>query len=137
MRAYDPQTEELYQIAGDAPDPTGLPGPAGAALRGQQSTMKMTGAALAHPMVRYKDHVLEADLYGDPQSGCFVVHLLCPRCRHALTIDSARKAMSWENSQLSVEKFRCTWELSDQRQAFGLSLCGWQVVIDKNVARDA
>lgn len=132
MQAFDPEREELEFLAGDQPLPE----------KGLVSTTDLTQTAKAHPMIRYKDRVIEADLY--EMGGQLMVHLLCPRCRHALKISSERKHMEWDRESLSVEPFTCTWELGRDTSgtdgdhiAFGLGLCGWRVAIDKNVARDA
>ena len=141
MPAYDPAREELIYQHGDAPDPMGERG------AGFQSTINLAnGAAVGHPKIRYRDVVIEADVYQageDPST--LRVQIICPRCRHGLTIPAALKSIDWDpqggapqdGGQISVEKFKCTWETSAERQHFGLSLCNWSVAIDKNVARDA
>jgi uncharacterized protein YbaR (Trm112 family) len=117
--------KELFQIAGDE-------------QHGISSTMDLTRTALGHPMIEYgSDRVIEADVYA--MKGHLMVHLICPRCRHALTIRADQKHMEYSirSNELSVEAFRCTWEMDDWRREFGMSMCGWTVAVDKNVARDA
>ena len=124
---YDPSKEEIYQIAGD-PD------------HGLSSDMNLTNSAFAKPQIRYKgkagDFVLSCELYkiGDELS----LHLICPRCRHALMIKSSSKQMEYDKERgLSVEPFQCTWELpEDQRVQFGIGLCKWTAVIENDRARD-
>jgi hypothetical protein len=139
-RAFNPQREEMFQIKGDAPDPTGV-GPE----RGFESRMKIGGAGrVGIAKVRYRDRITEADVYkvdGEP----YRVVLYCPRCEKVLTIPGDRKQIDWtppapgheaEGGVLSVERFRCTWELGDQ-QTLGAELCRLTLAIDRNVARDA
>lgn len=146
----DPEREELVHLAGDAPDPlAGMAGVEHAHGGGFTSTVRMTKAAKGHPMIRYKDKIVEADVYeldGEPLR----VHLICPRCStptapHGLNITADRKAIEYDptrnvdaGGRLDVEVFECTWELPEgRRQAFGLSLCRWRVAIENNIARDA
>jgi hypothetical protein len=128
MRAYDPNTEELYHIAGDAPDPSGTE------LLGMQSSIQASRPS-TRVMVRYRDVVLEIDVYQTKESLAF--NLLCPRCRHSLWIRAEQKSIEWNGKMLSVEPFGCTWELDDDRHQFGMNLCNWKVAIDNNIAKDA
>lgn len=93
-------------------------------------------------IVAGKDHVLTVDVYaivGEPLK----VHLICPRCKHLLTIDGARKPIEYDalaenplgrsilnelprellavatHGKLSIETFQCTWELEDHMQDAG------------------
>ncbi len=79
-----------------------------------------------------------------------MVHLICPRCKHTLSIRGDRKHIEFATSggpagkgELSVEAFQCTWELPGVGKHIpgvvggGLSLCKWKVAIDKNIAKDA
>lgn len=162
MNAFNPQTEKLEFLAGDKvvqersyQDPNGP-------LGGHQ-TVRLDKAAIGHPYVRYRDRVLELDVYpllgdGTQEAGAperLEVILICPRCQHELRITSDRKAIDYtpgapvlevEGSQpswqvrgtISIERFQCTWE-SDTRAAVtghGENLCRWRVAIDKNIARD-
>lgn len=137
-QAFDPQRESLYHIAGNVPDPSGVD----PNQHGMQSSIDMTKGALAHPLIRWRDRVIESDLY--LVDGRFVLHLICPKCSmpgspHALYVRQERKDMDWrpETGELSVEPFECTWELPEgRRQEFGLGLCRWRVAIEKNFARD-
>jgi len=150
---------ELVQIAGDAPDPTGT-GPSGRA-----TTYQLNRTAVAHPRIWYRDRVITADVYkhaGEPM----MVHLICPRCRHALRITSDRKDISLDltvppprslladlppaeregaiaSGRIDVSAFECPWELPDAGEhepglvTGGMTLCRWKVGIEHNVARDA
>ncbi|HEY4266756.1 MAG TPA: hypothetical protein VGM94_01060 [Galbitalea sp.] len=135
-----PHKREMVQLAGDAPDPTGMTSHAG-----MQSTMRLSESAVCHPLIQYKDFVMTADVYhvaGEPP----FVHLICPRCRNTLTIPGQRKHIEYETTggpdnagTISIEAFECTWELEGhvRRMEFGLGLCRWKVAIDKNIAKDA
>ena len=135
MKPFDPEREELYHIAGNVPDPSG-----GSDRLGAQSSMDMTAGALAHPMIRWRDRVIEGDLYD--MGGKLVLHILCPRCStpeapHALWVREREKAMEWDPGRgLSVEAFECTWELPGGRKEFGVGMCRWRVAIERNVARE-
>jgi len=131
---------ELVQIAGDAPDPSGISDRIGAT-----STLRMSDTALCHPIITYKDFVLTADVYQTPSEPMFI-HLICPKCTNTLTISAARKHIELDvkagpkgQGLVSVEPFQCTWEVdgAKRRVGFGLGLCRWKVAIDKNVAKDA
>jgi hypothetical protein len=136
--AHNPQTEELIHLAGDAPDPDG------SELRGRQSTMRLTKTALGRPAVRYEhgvqSFVLDCDVYEMPGAG-LMVHLICPRCRHALRLTSERHVIEYDarDGLLSVQRLACVWELEGDgavAEHFGTSLCRWTAAIDRNVARD-
>ena len=148
-------SKELFYVAGDVPDPTGAP------LRGMAPSYRLTQTAIGHPMIFWRDLVLEADVYalhGQPLQ----LHLICPQCRNALIIRQGNKVISYDpkaavpappgwthadvrqalpnglGGLLSVELFACTWEIDGGlRRSFGLARCGWRVAIDNNVARDA
>lgn len=136
-QVYNPAREELVHIAGDAPDPMG------SGLMGKHSSLRLTKTAAGHPLIRYKDRVLEADVYlseptlANPAS--IMVHLICPRCLNALRISNDKKAMEYDaaTDTLSVERMRCTWELGAERREFGIGMCNWTVAIDHNIAKDA
>lgn len=166
--AFDPSREELYSIideesadgaaAGDVYRQGSFADPSGSGLMGQASQMRLKEMALGHPLIRYKDLVLEADVYKDPEGGGLMVNIFCPRCRNSLRITSQRKQIEFtaalvrdratgrmlKRGTLSVSPFQCTWELgrgTDQtgadRMDFGMGLCRWTVAIDNNVAKDA
>lgn len=136
-RAFDPATESLYHIAGNVPDPSGE-----SAQLGIQSSIDMTKSAIGHPLIRWRDRVIESDLY--LTDGRFVLHIICPKCStpeapHALYVRQEQKDMDWrpETGELSVEPFMCTWELPEgRRMEFGIGMCKWRVAIEKNIARD-
>jgi hypothetical protein len=139
MPAYDPETEELFHVDGDAPDPTGQ-----IRKRGMAQEMRLTQTAMGHPLIRYGDHIIEADVYKIADEP-MMVHLICPRCRNAIRITEDRKEIDYDpnagdprqGGRLSIEPFECTWELSAERQNFGVGLCRWRVGIQDNVAKDA
>lgn len=127
---------ELVHIAGDMD--TGI-----------TQTWKMDGGK-QEVTVTYKDFVLTVDVYqipGEPLK----VHLICPRCTHALQISAERKKIDFDpkagdpkkGGRLSVEAFQCTWELPGTGAhtpgilGGGMSLCKWKAAIENNVARDA
>lgn len=120
------------------------PDPAGSGARGVAPTINLGRTAIAHPLVRYKEHVLEVDVHLD-QDGQLYCLLICPKCRHQLRVHSSRKAIEFDpeagpaqnRGRLSIERFQCTWEIDDTRQAFGLSLCKWTAAIEDNIAKDA
>lgn len=165
--AFNPQTEQLEFIAGDQPavvQQGRAADPMGTGLVGNHSTVRLDKSALGHPLVRYKDHVLECDIYpllgaawDGASAGALEVILICPNCRHQLRVTSDKKAIEFApgmpelddagqpivRGTLSVEPFQCTWELDTTRdvkatvQSHGDNICRWRVGIDKNVARDA
>lgn len=134
----DSRREEMYQIAGDAPDPrgTGLMGHASQANVGNAGKVGIA-------MIRYRDIVAEADVYhvkGEP----FRVIMHCPRCRHVMTIRGEHKHIDYtppapgleaEGGSISIERFTCPWELTDQKELGG-ELCRLRIVVDHNIARE-
>ena len=172
MNAFNPQTEELFYVAGDKPaavrqsnlNADGMvrsPDPRDRGLLGHQSSVQLDKAALGHPLIRYRDRVIEADVYpyldgendaGDQQR--LEVILICPCCEHELRVTSDRKAIEWTpgapeidpttgqvivRGLLSISSFPCTWE-KDTKTAVtghGENLCRWKVGVDKGIARDA
>lgn len=130
---------ERYFIAGDQPIPPELQGGSG--------THRATPTA--HALVYYRSRwqndafEMEVDVYALPGEP-IRLHLLCPKCQHALTLDQTKKAIDWtppppgggKHGTISVETFQCTWEMGDKTE-LGQPLCGWRVAIDRNVARDA
>jgi hypothetical protein len=165
LAAFDPDREELVPLQGDPNDVHASDvyqqaqqlDPSGSGRLGMASQMNLQKTALGHPLIRYRDVVIEADVYADGAGG-LIVNIYCPRCRHSLSIPSTRKAIEFEpqatldkatgqiqkRGKISVEPFRCTWELgrgtdatAGDRMNFGVGLCNWTVAIDNNVARDA
>ena len=128
MQAHNPNTEELFHVAGDMN--TGI-----------SADVNLNKSAFASPTIRYSgrygEFVLECELYkvGNELS----LHLICPRCHNALWVRSTRKQMSFDfDKGFSCEPFECTWELPEgRRMEFGIGLCRWKAVIDCNRARDA
>jgi hypothetical protein len=168
VNAFNPQTEELFYVAGDKPAAVqhqhGVRSPDArdAGLLGHQSSVRLDKAALGHPLVRYRDRVIEADVYpfldGDNDPGAdqqrLEVLLICPCCENQILVTSDRKAIEWIPGQpeidpstgqvivrglVSIEPFTCPWE-KDTKAAVtghGENLCRWRAGIDKGVARDA
>ncbi len=140
MPLYDEKREELVHLAGDVPDY------ASGTVRGYQSTLNLSKHPdVRHPQVRYKDFVIECDVYQYPDAPLEVV-LICPMCKNTLKVSAANKDVEWEPNQhptaggrLSIEPFGCTWEAdpTGRRIEFGLGMCTWRVGISNNVARDA
>lgn len=156
----------MVQLAGDAPDPTGVTG-----FRGLQSTTRLDMGKL-EVLVIFKDRVMTVDVYkieGEP----IELLLICPRCENESRITSEMKKIEFEYGNtrpvklpdgslvsfdkpqhthghvytnagsLSVEPFQCSWEMKGAGKhtpgirAGGLTLCNLKLVIDNNVAREA
>jgi hypothetical protein len=120
---------EMVQIAGDMD-------------HGLMSTTRLD-LGKHEVIVAEKDHLLTVDVYaivGEPLK----IHLICPRCKHQLTISGERKAIEYDpmalsplwglsimndlpreyarhhaHGKLSVEMFQCTWELEDEARDKG------------------
>lgn len=158
---------EVVQLAGDAPDPTGM-----TALRGAQSTTRLS-AGKREVVVVYKGMFLTVDIYiigpggvGGSGAATLTAYLVCPRCHKVLTVPGNRKTIDYEpgsanpvrteilaskqpelvhladQGRLSIETFECTWEIDDAphvagRHHTGTSLCRLRLAIDGNRARDA
>lgn len=132
--AYDPSREDLYHVAGDMDT-------------GVTTSANLTGGAAGHPQIRYSgragDFVMTADVYIADNE--VMVHLICPKCRNALSIKNKNKQLDYNivTQELSVEPFSCSWELGhsdatkNDHMDFGIGLCRHRMAIDKNVAKDA
>ena len=80
---------EVVQLAGDAPDPTGV-----TSDLGLLSTHRLTGGK-QEVVVVFGDLLLTADVYalpGEPMK----IHLICPRCHKMLTIAGDQKRIQYE-----------------------------------------
>ncbi len=151
-----PQHASMVQLAGDAPDPTGM-----TSHRGISATTRLDGGkheTLVLFRGRHGDFVMTVDVYAIPNEP-LQVHFICPRCHKQGRITQDAKAIDWSptenrvldlpdgqktrtNGILSVEPFQCTWELGSEEhktgiRAGGLTLCGQKLAIDHNVAREA
>jgi hypothetical protein len=115
------------------------------------------------------DGVLTLDVYAIPGEPVKAV-IVCPRCHHRCEIDADKKAIDWNPTApcpfpktliaelppqhhylaaqlgvISIETFRCKWELEDQMQDAGKdihvmvsgSLCRFTCTIERNVLREA
>lgn len=100
-------------------------------------------------LVTYKEFLLTVDVYALPNEPLRAV-LICPRCKHCLTVPGDRKAIDFvpdhtdfRGGALSIETFECTWEIADAGEhkpglvAGGMTLCRWRAAIDNNIAKDA
>lgn len=110
-------------------------------------------------VIRYKDQVIEADVYRLAGAPIKVV-FRCPRCGSDSTINGDQKAVEFTDheprrvftdagdvfmsaGELSVEPFQCPWEMPDAGAhvpglvSGGVSLCKLTLGIEKGVARDA
>lgn len=106
-----------------------------------------------------REFFLTADYY-DLETPHYLL-IYCPNCQNTLRISADNKRIEFEpegkpkfgsyreeavlaglelmsyGGLLSVESFGCTWELEPTlRRGFGLAVCNWRVVIEKNVIRD-
>jgi len=150
---------EVVQLAGDAPDPTGLTN-----HTGLQSTRRLT-AGKREVVVVFGDLLMTLDVYalpGEPMR----IQIICPRCHKHSTIRGDAKKIEYEpNSlnpmirrvlrmapnvrefvratfgRLSVEAFECAWEIGDAKHVpgavhTGASLCRLKLVIEDNRARE-
>ena len=111
---------------------------------GLAQDMRVDRMAEAHPKIKYKDFILDCDLYITADRKELSLTLICPLCRNMLKISSKDKAISWDGEKVSVEAFGCTWEAgrgtdgtAGDRMSFGLGLCRWKVGVESGVARDA
>ena len=158
-------SKELFHMAGDAADPADGRRRRGAVAPGYNLSNGATAKVMViYPPA---NAVLELDLYGphDAPEYLHLICPLCLSRGHKnmLTIPKAKKAISWDpdavvppfpgwsradmernfaagglRGLLSIEPFACTWEEQPElERSFGLSRCGFRVVISKNVAKDA
>lgn len=127
-KLWDPNKEDYEYVAGDKPGQ--------GAMGGMKTTMQ--NAPFAEPQIRYKDVLIECELYKDPVSHKMMLHAMCPKCKHALRISEERKAMDWDGQTISVEPFECPWEL-DTELTVGTftNLCRWRVGVSHGIAKDA
>lgn len=167
---HDQILKETFHVAGDAPDPagTGLRGQAPGyrftqAALGHPLCFYSFGAPGG-------DTIVEMDVYAPPDQPMYV-HLLCPHClvrskaTHGITVRADQKGMSydphgiartfpgWTDAQMarayprgtggliSIDRFRCTWEL-DPALAVAQGhtrnpICDFDVIVADNVIRRA
>jgi len=129
---YDQNKFELEYVAGDKP---------GSKLEDHHMDKGISTSVTVKPYettyIRYRDIILESELYkaGDE----LTLHMMCPKCRHALKISSKNKQMDWDGKYISVERSGCTWELDTDipTGVFTISnLCNWKFYIDRGMAKD-
>ena len=118
-------------------------------MQGISAHHDLRGAARAKAVLLYADKAvprpagmdafeIECEVYRAEEGGPWMVHSVCPRCRHSIIIDGRKKRVDFDPQRgLFTEPFGCPWELSDDRKEFGLSLCRLRVVYDGHVVRDA
>jgi len=149
MNAPNPNAEkELFHIAGDMD--TGV----SATLNLDTAKRELVGSyKFANGVLVQLVH----DLYEYPGSPLKVI-TICPRCmaratpdtierlsKQTLTIQGDNKRIEYDRQRgtVSVEKFRCTWELDGTKDIGRIAgtgssnVCGATYVIDNNVLRDA
>ncbi len=144
MPNFDPTREELEHVSGDRP----TDGPVG-----KLGLFDLTRNAY-RVLVRYRDQVIECEVFALPGEP-ITVHWLCPRCGPShtgvmSTINGAHKKIDFDPRRkvedggcLSVEPFKCSWELdgrtdgSARRQEFSLGMCSLTLAIDDNIAKEA
>lgn len=137
--SYNPNKEEIYTIKEDV----SMPGVhKGQTVSGVSSSLNFTKTALGHPKVRYKDRIMEMDVYRSGEGG-YLIHSYCPSCQNAVSIKSENKKIDYDpiTNNLNIEAFECPWEKSDEllgsSRKFGFSLCRLKIAIDNNIAKDA
>lgn len=166
MALYDAAREEMEVLGGDyARDPSGrgavrqgvMADPDGERGRGLASQTNFDhGKTTA--VIRYKDKLIEADVYAIGDAPIQVV-ILCPRCGNASTVRGDKKPVEWSPhvpekvgllvnaGTISIAPFECAWEMpgkvhekaSGNRSVIMKSdnLCRLKLAVDKNVAKDA
>lgn len=158
--------KDIFHVAGDAPDPdgTGLRGVSpgynmtNAALGhpmilyragGQELLLEADVYALPGEPMRVhllcprclaRGHTQGLNIRADHKAVAYDVNDAVP-VFPGWTRDQMTRAMPrGAGGRLSVEAFACTWEEDPTAQRAsgvnGLSICGWRVKIDDNVARD-
>lgn len=149
---------EMVQLAGDAPDPTGM-----SRHRGAMSTHRLDSEKI-EVLVAYRGRSGEFDLTVDVYmlpGQPIELHIICPRCRNKSRITGERKKIEFSpndtrpytfvdgskyptnGGRLDVETFECGWELDNKKKHVvglregGMNLCRMVLAIDHNVAKDA
>lgn len=132
--------KEVFQIAGDQPDPVGT------GLKGVSGGYNLGVNAVARPIVLWRDRILTIDLYALPNTPMYGI-IYCPICAEiavaqgrevpSLKIDQSNKKIDFEPGvvpkipgfstdelvkylgaesseaiagRISIEPFGCTWE---------------------------
>lgn len=93
---------EVVQLAGDAPDPTGLTN-----QTGLQSTHRLTGGK-QEVVVVYGDLLMTLDVYalpGEPTR----VQIICPRCHKHSTIRGDQKKIEYDAKAINPMRERILW----------------------------
>ena len=108
----------------------------------QQVTLTYDGKQMTMPS-DIKEMAVEVEVYDKPGGG-YLVHSACPKCRHAIKIDSDNKEIALDPKRgLFVEPFTCPWEMGDamaagdRRIEFGLGMCNMRVAYDGFKIKDA
>lgn len=84
------------------------------------------------------DHFLiECEVYR--VDGILSVHTVCPKCHRCGMIDGRNKNIEYDQKRrtLHIPKFKCSWEMTEERRDFGFGMCGLELEYAGKVAKDA
>jgi len=133
---YNPQKEELVSIDGDWGEESRYNPGLTMSHHADHGTIILS--LQRDPRVKF-----ECEIYPSGEGDHFILHMVCPRCRHALTINSRNKAMDLNQSTgiLNVEPSECTWELKPEEDPnAGLlitaGLCRYRFAIENSMVRE-
>lgn len=90
---------EVVQLAGDAPDPSGITD-----QRGRMATTRLTGGK-HEIVVVFGDLLMTVDVYALPGEP-LKVHLICPRCHKMLHIRGDQKRIEYDPQALNPARRR-------------------------------
>lgn len=165
MHDDHPSYRETFHVAGDVDDPAGL-APKGVAPGYRLTQSALGHPVVFYSFGAGGEILMTLDVYKLPEQPMYI-HLLCPHCmarghQNALRIVEGNKEISYDpdgrvptfpgwleadmvralpngpGGLISVSRFRCSWEASpEESRRFGLNICDFDVVIDRNVARRA
>lgn len=80
--------------------------------------------------------MVECEIY--EENGTLWVHSCCPKCGNSFKVNANTKSIDYDKDRgLFIEPFECPWEMSGERQDFGLSLCRLNVAYDGFTIKDA
>jgi hypothetical protein len=138
MYMNGPPQKNLELLVDDAIEKGGM------MLTGHDARRGRFAVVQIHYKGRFGEYMLESDVYKSDTEG-FTVHMYCPVCStkdapHNMQITSARKKIDFDSERgISIEKFRCTWELPGPpgTSVLDLKTCKFSIAVDNNVARDA
>lgn len=131
-QVYDPSRHEITYTAGLRGQPPAVD-PVTGRVGGVGPTVNLSRTAIAHPLVRFGEQLLEFDLHLDDKGQAYL-HGICPKCRQMLTFRRANKPFLHRpdvlpelGGELSVEEFTCTFDIEPGQK------CGFRAAIDKNI----